>query len=80
MNVFAAGAILVLIIFANLRGLQTARKLEATTSIALAVIILLGVLGVFAWGLGPNATRSLRFLFHGLRTSNNYSAGMIELK
>jgi uncharacterized membrane protein (DUF4010 family) len=41
---FAAGAILVLIIFANLRGLQTARKLEATTSIALAVIFLLGVL------------------------------------
>src|SRR5580658_9074348 len=41
---FAAGAILVLIIFANLRGLQAARKLEATTSIALAVIFLLGVL------------------------------------
>src|SRR5580658_2409439 len=40
---FAAGAILVLIIFANLRGLQAARKLEATTSIALAIIFLLGV-------------------------------------
>jgi uncharacterized membrane protein YhiD involved in acid resistance len=41
---FGGGAILILIAFANLRGLQTARKLEATTSIALAVIFLLGVL------------------------------------
>jgi uncharacterized membrane protein (DUF4010 family) len=41
---FGGGAILILIAFANLRGLQTARKLEATTSIALAVVFLLGVL------------------------------------
>ncbi len=38
-----AGA-LILIVFANLRGLQTARKLEATTSVALLLIFLLGVL------------------------------------
>ena len=37
-------AVLILIVFANLRGLQTARKLEATTSVALAIIFLLGVL------------------------------------
>lgn len=37
-------AILVLIIFANLRGLQVSRKLEATTSAALMIIFLLGVL------------------------------------
>jgi uncharacterized membrane protein (DUF4010 family) len=37
-------AVLILIIFANLRGLQTARKLEATTSVALAIIFLLGAL------------------------------------
>lgn len=41
---FAGGAILILIVFANLRGLQTAQKLEATTSIALAVVYLLGLL------------------------------------
>ena len=37
-------AVLILIVFANLRGLQAARKLEATTSVALAIIFLLGVL------------------------------------
>jgi MgtC family len=37
-------AVLNLIVFANLRGLQAARKLEATTSVALAIIFLLGVL------------------------------------
>jgi uncharacterized membrane protein (DUF4010 family) len=37
-------AVLILIVFANLRGLQVARKLEATTSAALAIIFLLGVL------------------------------------
>jgi uncharacterized membrane protein (DUF4010 family) len=37
-------AVLILIAFANLRGLQAARKLEATTSVALAIIFLLGVL------------------------------------
>jgi uncharacterized membrane protein (DUF4010 family) len=36
-------AILILIVFANLRGLQTARKLEATTSVALAITFVLGV-------------------------------------
>ena len=36
--------VLILIVFANLRGLQAAQKLEATTSIALAIIFLLGVL------------------------------------
>lgn len=39
----AGVAVLILIIFANLRGLQTARKLETTTSVALAIIFLLGV-------------------------------------
>lgn len=34
---FASTAILILIAFANLRGLRTARKLEATTSAALAI-------------------------------------------
>jgi uncharacterized membrane protein (DUF4010 family) len=37
-------AVLILIVFANLRGLLVARKLEATTSTALAVVFLLGVL------------------------------------
>ena len=37
-------AVLTLIVFANLRGLQAARKLEATTSVALIIIFLLGVL------------------------------------
>ena len=37
-------AILILIVFANLRGLQNARKLEATTSAALVIVFLLGVL------------------------------------
>lgn len=41
---FSGAAVLVLIVFANLRGLQTARKLEATTSVALAIVFLLGVL------------------------------------
>ena len=37
-------AVWILIVFANLRGLLIARKLEATTSAALAVVFLLGVL------------------------------------
>jgi uncharacterized membrane protein (DUF4010 family) len=37
-------AVLILIVFSNLHGLQTARKLEATTSVALIIIFLLGVL------------------------------------
>ena len=41
---FSGSAILIVIVFVNLRGLQTARKLEATTSTALAVVFLLGVL------------------------------------
>jgi uncharacterized membrane protein (DUF4010 family) len=41
---FSGATILIVIIFANLRGLQTTRKLEATTSIALAIVFLLGVL------------------------------------
>jgi uncharacterized membrane protein (DUF4010 family) len=41
---FSGSAILIVIVFANLRGLLTARKLEATTSIALAIVFLLGVL------------------------------------
>jgi uncharacterized membrane protein (DUF4010 family) len=40
----AGVSVLILIIFANLRGLQTARKLEATTSVALMIVFLLGVL------------------------------------
>jgi uncharacterized membrane protein (DUF4010 family) len=36
--------VLILIVFANLRGLQTARKLEATTSTALALVFLFGAL------------------------------------
>jgi uncharacterized membrane protein (DUF4010 family) len=40
----AGGAILILIVFANLRGLQVTQKLEATTSVALAIIFLLGVM------------------------------------
>jgi uncharacterized membrane protein (DUF4010 family) len=42
--VFSGAAILIVIVFANLRSLQTARKLEATTSAALAIVFLLGVL------------------------------------
>jgi uncharacterized membrane protein (DUF4010 family) len=41
---FSGGAILIVIVFANLRSLQNARKLEATTSAALAIVFLLGVL------------------------------------
>jgi uncharacterized membrane protein (DUF4010 family) len=41
---FSGGAILIVIVFANLRNLQTAQKLEATTSTALAIVFLLGVL------------------------------------
>lgn len=37
-------AVLVLAVFANLRGLTVARKLEATTSLALVLIFLLGIL------------------------------------
>ncbi|HEX4030404.1 MAG TPA: DUF4010 domain-containing protein [Terracidiphilus sp.] len=41
---FSGSAVLILIVFANLRSMQTAQKLEATTSGALAVVFLLGVL------------------------------------
>jgi uncharacterized membrane protein (DUF4010 family) len=44
MLLIGGGAILILIVFANLRGLQVAHKLEATTSVALVIIFLLGVL------------------------------------
>jgi uncharacterized membrane protein (DUF4010 family) len=37
-------AVLILIIFANLRSLQVGKKLEATTSVALLLIFMLGVL------------------------------------
>jgi uncharacterized membrane protein (DUF4010 family) len=37
-------AMLILMVFANLHGLQTTQKLEATTSISLAVVFLLGIL------------------------------------
>lgn len=41
---FSGSAILIVIVFTNLRSLQTARKLETTTSTALAVVFVLGVL------------------------------------
>src|SRR5580658_6332653 len=41
---FSGSAILIMIVFTNLRSLQNARKLEATTSAALAIVFLLGVL------------------------------------
>jgi uncharacterized membrane protein (DUF4010 family) len=44
MLLIGGSAVLILIVFANLRGLQVAHKLEATTSVALAIIFLLGVL------------------------------------
>jgi uncharacterized membrane protein (DUF4010 family) len=40
----SGAAVLILIVFANLRSLQVAKKLEATTSVALLLIFLLGVL------------------------------------
>ncbi len=40
--VLSGAVVLILIIFTNLRSLQVARKLEATTSVALAIIFLLG--------------------------------------
>jgi uncharacterized membrane protein (DUF4010 family) len=42
--IMSGTAVLILISFANLRGITVARKLEATTSLALALIFLLGVL------------------------------------
>lgn len=42
--VISGGAVLILVVFTNLRGLEVARKLEATTSLALALIFLLGIL------------------------------------
>lgn len=42
--VLSGTAILILIVFANLRGLENSRKLEATTSAALMIVFLLGVL------------------------------------
>jgi uncharacterized membrane protein (DUF4010 family) len=42
--IWSGVAVLILIVFANLRGLQTAGKLEATTSVALALVFLFGVL------------------------------------
>ena len=41
---FSGSAILIMIVFTNLRSLQNARKLEATTSIALAIVFSLGIL------------------------------------
>jgi uncharacterized membrane protein (DUF4010 family) len=41
---FSGIAVLILITFTNLRRLQVARKVEASTSVALAIIFLLGVL------------------------------------
>jgi uncharacterized membrane protein (DUF4010 family) len=41
---FCGACVLILIVFANLRALRTAGKLEATTSAALAIVFLLGVL------------------------------------
>src|ERR1700689_1923403 len=41
---FSGTAILIVIVFTNLRSLQVARKLEATPSAALAIVFLLGVL------------------------------------
>jgi uncharacterized membrane protein (DUF4010 family) len=41
---FSGSAVLIVIVFTNLRSLQTTRKLEATTSTALALVFLLGVL------------------------------------
>jgi len=43
-GVLAGAAILLLIAFLNFHSVQTARKLEATTSVALIVVFLLGVL------------------------------------
>lgn len=44
-SILLAGAsVLLLIVFSNLHGLRVARKLEATTSVALMVIFLLGML------------------------------------
>src|ERR1700677_4693551 len=40
----AGAAVLILIVFANLRSVQVGKKLEATTSVALIIIFLLGVL------------------------------------
>jgi uncharacterized membrane protein (DUF4010 family) len=40
----AGGVVLILVVFANLRGLQAARKLETTTSAALMIIFIMGVL------------------------------------
>jgi uncharacterized membrane protein (DUF4010 family) len=40
----AGCSVLLLVVFANLRGIQVARKLEATTSVALMIIFLLGIL------------------------------------
>lgn len=40
----SGAGVLVLAVFANLRGLTVARKLEATTSLALVLIFLLGIL------------------------------------
>lgn len=42
--IVGGAAVLLLVVFANLRGLQVERKLEATTSLALTLIFLLGVL------------------------------------
>jgi uncharacterized membrane protein (DUF4010 family) len=42
-QLLSGSAVLILIVFANLRGMQTAKKLETTTSVALVIIFLLGV-------------------------------------
>jgi hypothetical protein len=41
---FSGTAVLIVIVFTNLRSLQTELKFEATTSAALAIVFLLGVL------------------------------------
>lgn len=43
-TLISGATILIIAIFANLRGLLVARKLEATTSVALALIFLFGIL------------------------------------
>ena len=42
--IISGAAVLLLVVFVNLRGLEVEHKLEATTSLALALIFLLGIL------------------------------------
>jgi len=43
-NILAGAAVLILIVFLNWHSVQVSRKLEATTSVALIIVFLLGVL------------------------------------